>query len=93
MSLSPKIKSIFFIIATFDKMEYKFKNGAILKAPKKLVIAVTNPLVFHLIVEVSYVRLLLITKLIFMGIKFEVFGEASYTYNGSAKSEREIKPS
>lgn len=72
-------------------MEYEFKNGAILKVPKKLVIAVTNPLVFYLIVEVSYVRLLLITKLMFMGIKFEIFGKASYTYNGSAKPGREIK--
>ena len=35
MSLSPKIKSIvFYIIAAFDKMKYKFENGVVLEVQK-----------------------------------------------------------
>lgn len=64
-----------------------------LEVPKKLVIAATNQLVYYLIVKVSYARLLLITKLMFMGIEFEVLKEASCTYNGSVKPRKETKPS
>lgn len=74
-------------------MEYKFKNGAMLKLPEKLIITVINPLVCYLIVKISYAKLLLITKLIFIGIEFEVSEEASYTYNDQAKPERETRPS
>lgn len=88
-SLSSKMQSIFFIIAALDKMQYKFENGVVLEVPEKLVIAA---LVCYLIVEVSYARPLLITKLIFISIKFEVPGEASCTYDGSAKPGRETKP-
>ncbi len=93
MSSLPKIESIFSIIAIFDKMEYEFKNGAVLEVPKKLVAAVTNPLICYLIVKVSYTRLLLITKLMFIGIEFEVSREASCSYNGPAKPGRETRPS
>lgn len=40
--LMPKIESSFIIIALLDKIQYKFKNGAILKMPKKLVITIIN---------------------------------------------------
>lgn len=53
MSSFPKIESIFSIVIVFDKMEYEFKNGVVLEVPEKLVIAITNPLVYYLIVKVS----------------------------------------
>lgn len=92
MSLSPKMKSIFSIIAILGKMHYEFENKTVLKLPKKLIIAPTNQLVCYLIVKVSYARSLLITKLIFIDIGFKVSREASYTYNGSAKPKEETRP-
>ena len=74
-------------------MKYEFENGAVLQVPEKLVIAATNPLVCYLIVEVSYARALLIIELMFIGIEFEVPGEASYTYDGPVKPGRETRPS
>lgn len=93
MSLLPKIKSIFFIIVIRDKIKYKFKNRVILKVPAKHIIATTNMLVYYLIVKVSYVRLLLISKLIFIGVEFEVLRKTSWTYNGPTKLERETRSS
>lgn len=93
ISLSPKIKSIFPIVTTLDKIQYEFKNGVILEVPKKLGIMVTNPLISYLIVKVCYTKLLLITKLIFIGIKFKVLGEVCYTYGSPTKTGREIRPS
>lgn len=93
MSSLSKIKTIFSIIVAFDKIKYKFENGAVLRLSKKLVIAATNPLVCYLIVKVSYVGLLLITNLILIGIEFEFFGEASCTYDGPIKLGRETRPS
>lgn len=72
---------------------YKFENEAVLELSEKLVIAATNLLLCYLIIKISYRRLLLITKLIFIGIKFEVLGKESYTYDNPAKPRREIKPS
>lgn len=92
MSLSLKIESIFFIVAVFDKMEYEFENKTVLEVPKKLIIVATNLLVCYLIVKVSYIKLLLITKLIFIGIEFEIFGEISCTYDGPTKPRRETRP-
>ena len=66
-----------------------FEIGTILKVPDKLVIVATNPLICYLIVKISYKRQLLITKLIFIGMEFEVFKEISCTYNGSAKPGKE----
>ncbi len=60
MFLLFKIKTIFFIIAIFRKMYYKFKNKVVLKVSEKLVIPVMNLFVYYLIIEVSYARLLLI---------------------------------
>lgn len=85
MFLLPKMESIFSIIASLDKMEYKFENGVVLEMLEKLVIEATNPLIYYLIVEVSYEKSLLITKRMFISIEFEVPGEASCTYNGLAK--------
>ncbi len=93
MSLSPKMETIFFIVAPLDKMEYEFENGAVLEVPEKLVIALINLLVYYLIVKVSCTRRLLITKLMFIGIKFEVSGKASYSYDGLAKLGREKRSS
>ncbi len=91
MSSLPKIESIFSIVTILDKMKYKFKNRVVLEVLEKLVIAATNPLVYYLIVKVSYVRLLLITKLIFIGIEFEVLREASYIYDSLVKPGRETR--
>lgn len=93
MSLLSKIESIFSIVATLDKMQYKFENGAVLKVPKKLVIAATNPLVCYLIFEMSFPKPLLIIKLMFISIEFEVSGKASCNYNSSAKPRIKIRPS
>lgn len=93
MSLLPKMESIFFIVITLDKIEYEFKNRAVLEVPEQLIITTTNLLVYYLIIEVSYTRLLLITKLTFICIEFEVSGEISYIYDDLAKPGKEIKPS
>lgn len=93
MSLLPKIKSIFPTIAVLDKIEYKFENGVVLEVPAKLVMIVTYLLVYYIIDKVSYARLLLITKQMFISIEFEGFGKANYTYKDSVKSRREIRPS
>lgn len=66
-------------------MKYKFKNGAVLKMLEKLVIVAIDPLVCYLIVIVSYVKSLLIIKLIFINIEFKVFKEDSYTYDSLVK--------
>lgn len=64
-----------------------------LEVPEKLVIAATNPLMCYLIIEVSHVGPLMITKLMFIDIEFEVPREASCTYDGIAKPGRETGPS
>lgn len=69
------------------------ENKVVLEMPKKLIIAVTNPLVCYLIIGVNYTRLLLINKLIFINIKFEISRETSYTYNDLTKSRKKIRPS
>lgn len=56
-------------------------------------IATTNPLVCYLIIKISYVNLLLITKLIVLGIEFNVFEETSFASDGIAKFGRETRPS
>lgn len=91
MFLLFRMVSTFSIIATLYKIEYKFKNGVMLEIPKKLISAVINLLVCFLIVEVSYARSLLITKLMFIGIEFEILKEASCTYNDLSKLGKEIK--
>ncbi len=93
MSLLPKMESIFSIVTALDKIEYEFKNGAVLEVPEKLLITATNPLICYFIVKVSYARPLLITKLMFIGIEFEVPREASCTYDGPTKPGRETRPS
>ena len=75
--MSPKIESIFSINVFLDKIKYEFKNKTVLEVLEKLVIAATNPLVCYLIVKVSYAKALLIIKLMFIGIKFEVPRKAS----------------
>lgn len=82
ISLISKIESVFFTITAFDKMEYEFKNGVILEVLKKFIIVTINLLIYYLIIEVSYVRSLLIIKLIFISIKkFEFPRKANFTYN------------
>ncbi len=93
MSSLPKMESIFSIVTAFDKMKYEFKNGVVLEVPEKLVIAATNPLVYYLIVKISYTRPLLNAKRIFIGIEFKVSGKASCSYDGPAKPGRETRPS
>lgn len=93
MFLLPKIESIFSIVTTLNKIEYKFVNGVVLEMLKKLIITATNLLICNLIIKVSYARLLLITKLIFISIEFEVSGKTSCIYDGPAKLGRETRSS
>lgn len=87
-----KLESILFIIAALSTMHYEFENGAVVEVLEKLVIPVTNPLVYYLIVEVSYADPLLITKLIVLGVEFKVPGEVSFASDGTAKPTGKIKP-
>lgn len=48
---------------------------------------------YYLIIEVNYEASLLITKLIFIYIKFEIPREASYIYNSLTKPGKEIRSS
>lgn len=58
---------------------------------KKLVIIAIYFLVYYLIIEISYTRLLLIIKLIFIDIKFKFFKKTSCIYNNLAKLGRKTK--
>lgn len=93
MFFFPKMKSIFSIFLALNKIQYKFKNRAVSKLLEKLVIVVTNLLICQLIVKMNYKKLLLIIKLIFVGIEFEIFREANCTYNGLAKPEKKTRSS
>lgn len=55
-----------------------------LEAPEKLVSTTTNPLIYHLIVKVSYAGSLLITTIIFIGIEFKLFKKANSIDDDSA---------
>ena len=92
ISSSPKLESIFSIVAAFDTMQYEFKNGAVIKVPEKLVIAVTNPLVCYLIVKVDYADLFLVSKLIVLGIKFEVPKKTGFANDSLANPGRQTRP-
>lgn len=85
MSLLPKLKSIFSIVTVCGIMQYKFENRAVTKVPKKLVIAATNLLVCYLIVEINYADPFLVSKLIVLGIKFEVSRETNFINDNPAK--------
>lgn len=91
MFLLSKLETIFFIITTFGIMQYKFRNGAMLEVPKKLIIVATNSLVCYLIIKVSYINLILITKLIILGIKFKVLEGTSFASDGITKLKGKIK--
>lgn len=73
-------------------MYYKFENKAVFKVLEKLVIIVTNLLVCYLIVEISYVEPLLITKLIVLGVESKVFREASFASNGIVELTEKTRP-
>lgn len=88
MFLISKLESIFSIIAALNTVQYEFKNGVVTEVPEELVIAVTNLLVYYLIVKVDYIEPFLVSKLIVLGIKFEVSGETSFGNNNLAKPER-----
>ncbi len=91
ISSLPRIKLILSIITIVDRIQYLFENKAELEVPEKLVIVETNLLMCYIIVKLSYTRLLVIIKQIFMGIKFEVFRKTSCTYDGLAKLRRETR--
>lgn len=90
--LLSKLESIFPNINVFDKMQYEFKNRAISKLPKKFIIVVINPLIYYLIIKVSYIYLLFITKLIISDVKFKVSKETNFTNNSIVKYRRKTKP-
>lgn len=58
------------------------------KVSEKLVIAITNPLIYYLIIEVDYVNLFLVNKLIILGIEFEVLEETCFTNVSLVKPRR-----
>lgn len=79
------------MITVFNKMQYKFKNKIIFKILKKLIIMAKNLLIYYLIVNVSYIKVLLIIKLIFRSIKLKILKEISYIYNSQAKFKKIIR--
>ena len=89
MFLSSKMQSILIIVVIFDKMQYKFKKAEVSEVSKKLIIAATNPLICYLIVKLIYTGLLLIIKVMFIIIKFEVPRETNWIYDRLAKLGRE----
>ena len=44
---------------SLHKMKYMFKNEAVLEVPERLIIVAINLLVYYLIIEMSYAKLLL----------------------------------
>lgn len=86
MSLLLWFDLIFYIVNVFGKIQYKFKNVMVFEILEKLIIATTNPLIWYLIVKISYIRLLLINILIFSSIQFKISKKISYIYNDSRKS-------
>lgn len=92
MCLSPKLKSIFSIVAVLATIQYEFKNKAVAEIPEKLEIAATNPLVWYLIVKIDYGNLFVVNKLIVFGIKFEVSGETNFVNDSPAKPRRQTRP-
>ena len=90
--MTPKLKSIFLIIAIFKKMQYKFKNKVVIEVLQKFIIVITNLLICNLIIKVSYIRSLLNIKLILIGLKLEILKNISYTYYNSIKPKRKIRP-
>lgn len=69
------------------------ENRAVLKILEKLIIMATNLLMYYLIVEVSYIEPLLVTKLIFIDIKFEFSKKTSCNYDSLAKPREKIRSS
>lgn len=63
------------------------------KVPEKLVIAITNPLICYLIIEVDYINLFLVNKLIILGIEFEVLEETCFTNVSLVKLRRMTRSS
>lgn len=59
-------------------MQYKFTNKALTEVTKKLIIAATNLLVCSLIAKVDYADFFLVSKLIILDIKFEVFRKTNF---------------
>ena len=91
MSLLPKLESIFSKIAAPSTMQYEFENGVVTEVSEKLVIAAMNLLVYYLIIKVDYADPFLVSKLIVLGIKFEVFGEAGFANESRAKPGRQTR--
>lgn len=69
-------------------MQYEFKNKALMEVTKNLVIAATNLLVCYLIARVDYANSFLVSKLIILGIKFEVPRETNFANDSQAKLGR-----
>lgn len=65
----------------------------ILEVSENLAIMVLNILIYYLIIKVSYVGSLLIIKLMFISIGFEVLRKISCTYDGLVKPRKETRPS
>lgn len=72
-------------------MQYQFKNSLRLKVLKKLIIALTNPVIYYYIIEISYANFWLITKLIILRFKYKVFRKTNYTNNSIAKPKKKRK--
>lgn len=66
-------------------MQDESKNGALTEVTNKLIIAATTLLVCYLIVEVDYADSFLVSKLIILGIKFEIPRETNFANDSQAK--------
>lgn len=53
-----------------------------------LIIMATNLQMYYWGIKMGYTKLLIITKLIFIGIEIKVLREINYTYDNSIKPKR-----
>lgn len=72
-------------------MQFEFKNRVVLKASEKLIIAIINFFIYYLIIEINNTNLLLITKLIILDIKYEIFKNTNIINNNVIKFERKTR--
>lgn len=59
--------------------------------PEKVVITIINLLLYYSIINISYIKLLLIPKLMFIDIEFKLLKEVNYTYDNLVKFEKKTK--
>lgn len=71
-------------------MQFEFEYGIISEMPKKLVIIATNLIICYLIIKISNNKSVLITRLISLGIRYQIFFNTNSFDNSLIKLKREI---